>query len=76
MGPAKISISAEINGKRKKYGSYGVSCERVPDPIASLPGLSKQGKIKKNQLTANSTKLIAEMKDLILMLNLELQALQ
>ena len=37
--------------------------KRVPDPIASLPGLSKQGKIKKNQLTANSTKLIAEMKD-------------
>ena len=36
--------------------------KRVPDPVPSLPGL-KNGKIKKNQMTANSTKLRAEMKD-------------
>ena len=63
VGPAKISISAEIDGKRKNMGAMEFRVKRVPDPIASLPGLSKQGKIKKNQLTANSTKLIAEMKD-------------
>ena len=50
-GPAKISTLAEINGKRKNMGAMEFRVKRVPDPIASLPGLSKQGKIKKNQLT-------------------------
>lgn len=63
VGPAKISVSAEINGKRKNMGAMEFRVKRVPDPVASLPGLSKQGKIKKNQMTANSTKLRAKMKD-------------
>ena len=44
-------------------GAMEFRVKRVPDPVASLPGLSKQGKIKKNQMTANSTKLRAKMKD-------------
>ena len=62
VGKAKVSVSAEIDGKRRNMGSMEFRVKRVPDPVPSLPGL-KNGKIKKNQMTANSTKLRAEMKD-------------
>lgn len=62
IGKAKVSVSAEIDGKRRNMGLMEFRVKRVPDPVPSLPGL-KNGKIKKNQLTANSTKLRAEMKD-------------
>ncbi|MBJ09930.1 MAG: hypothetical protein CMP66_00525 [Flavobacteriales bacterium] len=62
VGKAKVSVSAEIDGKRRNMGAMEFRVKRVPDPIPSLPGL-KNGKIKKNQMTANSTKLRAEMKD-------------
>ena len=63
VGKAKVSVSAEIDGKRRTMGFMEFRVKRVPDPVPTLPGLSKQGKIKKNQMTANSTSLRAEMKD-------------
>ena len=48
--------------ERRNMGFMEFRVKRVPDPVPSLPGL-KNGKIKKNQMTANSTKLRAEMKD-------------
>jgi gliding motility-associated protein GldM len=62
VGKAKVSVSAEINGQRRSMGAMEFRVKRVPDPVPTLPNL-KNGKIKKNQLTANSTKLRAEMKD-------------
>ena len=62
VGKAKVSVSAEIDGKKRNMGFMEFRVKRVPDPVPSLPGL-KNGKIKKNQMTANSTKLRAEMKD-------------
>ena len=55
VGKAKVSVSAEIDGKEKKYGLNGVSCKACSRSKPSLPQI-KNGKIKKNQLTANSTK--------------------
>jgi gliding motility-associated protein GldM len=62
VGKAKVTVSAEINGKRRNMGAMEFRVKRVPDPVPSLPGL-KNGKIKKNLLTAGSTKLRAQMKD-------------
>ncbi len=62
VGKATVTVSAEINGKRRNMGSMEFRVKRVPDPVPSLPGL-KNGKIKKNLLTAGSTKLRAQMKD-------------
>lgn len=62
VGKAKVTVSAEINGKRRSMGAMEFRVKRVPDPIPSLQGLTN-GKIKKNLLIAGSTKLRAEMKD-------------
>lgn len=62
VGKANITVYAEIDGKKRSMGKMEFRVKRVPDPVPSLGGL-KNGKIKKNVLMANTTKLRAEMKD-------------
>ncbi|GAB4293862.1 MAG: hypothetical protein Kow0068_18820 [Marinilabiliales bacterium] len=48
-----ISVSAEINGKRRSMGSMNFRVKRVPDPVATCAG-SKGGTIKKSLLLSQA----------------------
>ena len=61
-GKAKISVSAEIQGKNRTMGFMEFRVKRVPKPEPKLIG-SKNGKIKKNQILSKNCKMIAQLKD-------------
>ncbi|MBF90961.1 MAG: hypothetical protein CMP75_04285 [Flavobacteriales bacterium] len=63
VGKANISVSADIDGERRSMGKMEFRVKRVPSPVADFNAKLKNGKIKKNVLLGNSTKLIAYMED-------------
>ena len=48
VGKAKVSVSAEIDGKRRNMGLMEFRVKRVPDPIPSLTAL-KMVKLKRTK---------------------------
>lgn len=63
-GRAKISVSAEIDGKRKNMGSIEYRVMRTPKPEPKFLGAKNQ-KIKKSQLLSNKAKLFAELENFV-----------
>lgn len=63
-GRAKISVSAEIDGKRKNMGSIEYRVMRTPKPEPKFLGAKSQ-KVKKSQLLSNNAKLYAELKNFV-----------
>ena len=63
-GRAKISVSAEIDGKRKNMGSIEYRVMRTPKPEPKFLGSTNQ-KIKKSQLLSNNAKLFAELSNFV-----------
>jgi gliding motility-associated protein GldM len=61
-GKAKITVSAEIQGKNRTMGFMEFRVKRVPKAEPKLIG-SKNGKIKKNQILSKNCKMIAQLKD-------------
>lgn len=61
---ASINVSADVNGKVQSLGSKEFRLMRVPNPEASIAGLTG-GKIKKGVLSAQSA-VFAEMKDFVM----------
>jgi gliding motility-associated protein GldM len=59
VGTAVVSVSAEIEGKKRPMGSMQFRIKSVPDPVAKVGGL-KGGSIKKNVLIAQNA-VVAEM---------------
>ena len=59
---ATISITAEINGKRKSMGSMEFRVKTVPDPVPTFTGLSKEKKIGKGVLGSGQVRMKAELK--------------
>lgn len=62
-GHAKISVSAEVNGKTQRLGEKDFRIMKVPNPEAVVGGMSG-GSIKKSILNVQ-TGVIAEMKDFV-----------
>ncbi len=60
-GVAKISVHADIGGRKQRLGGMDFRIKRVPNPIASVGGLN-EGTIKKSVLVAQSG-VFAEMGD-------------
>jgi gliding motility-associated protein GldM len=63
-GKAKISVSAEIDGKKRNMGSIEYRVMRTPKPEPKFLG-SKNQKIKKSQLLSNNAKLYAELTNFV-----------
>ncbi|MEE3036888.1 MAG: gliding motility protein GldM [Bacteroidota bacterium] len=63
-GRAKISVSAEIDGKRKNMGSIEYRVMRTPKPEPKFFG-SKNQKIKKSQLLSNNAKISAKLENFV-----------
>ena len=61
-GKAKVTVSAEIDGKRKNMGSMDFRVKRVPPPKPDIPQI-KNGKIKGKVLASNSIRIKADLKD-------------
>ena len=61
-GKAKVTVSAEIQGKNRTMGTMEFRVKRVPKPEPKLIG-SKNGKIKRNQILSRNCKMIAQLKD-------------
>ena len=59
---ATISITAEINGKRKSMGSMEFRVKTVPDPVPTFTGLSKEKRIGKGVLGSGQVRMKAELK--------------
>jgi gliding motility-associated protein GldM len=51
LGNALITVTAEIDGKKKQMGSLDFRVKRIPDPIPKVAG-KKGGSITKNELIA------------------------
>ena len=60
-GKSTISVTAEIDGKKRQLGSMDFRIKSIPPPIAVVAGKS-EGKVSKNLLIAQSG-VFAEMKD-------------
>ena len=63
-GVAKISVVAEIDGKKKSMGSLEYRVLRTPKPEPKFLG-SSNNKIKKNKLLSNNAKIYAELKNFV-----------
>tara|TARA_B100000886_G_scaffold271217_1_gene195189 strand:- start:7254 stop:8945 length:1692 start_codon:yes stop_codon:yes gene_type:complete len=63
-GVAKISVVAEIDGRRKSMGSLEYRVLRTPKPEPKFLG-SSNNKIKKNKLLSNNAKIYAELKNFV-----------
>ena len=63
-GRAKISVIAEIDGKRKNMGSIEYRVLRTPKPEPKFLG-SSNNKIKKNKLLSSNAKIYAELKNFV-----------
>jgi len=62
---AIVSVSAEIQGKRKNMGQFKFRLKSVPDPVAKFAGKTAvDNVVQKNQLTA-ALGVIAELKDFV-----------
>ena len=63
-GKAKISVIAEIDGKRRNMGSLEYRVMRTPKPEPKFLG-SKNKKVKKSQLLSSNAKLYAELSNFV-----------
>ena len=63
-GKAKISVTAEIDGKRRSMGSLEYRVMRTPKPEPKFLG-SKNKKVKKSQLLSSNAKLYAELSNFV-----------
>ena len=63
-GKAKISVSAQIDGKRRNMGSLEYRVMRTPKPEPKFLG-SKNKKVKKSQLLSSNAKLYAELSNFV-----------
>ena len=63
-GKAKISVTAEIDGKRRNMGSLEYRVMRTPKPEPKFLG-SKNKKVKKSQLLSSNAKLYAELSNFV-----------
>jgi gliding motility-associated protein GldM len=63
-GKAKISVSAQIDGKRRNMGSIEYRVMRTPKPEPKFLG-SKNKKVKKSQLLSSNAKLYAELSNFV-----------
>ena len=63
-GKAKISVSAQIDGKKRNMGSLEYRVMRTPKPEPKFLG-SKNKKVKKSQLLSSNAKLYAELSNFV-----------
>ncbi|MEC8273215.1 MAG: GldM family protein, partial [Bacteroidota bacterium] len=63
-GTAKISVTAEIDGKRKNMGSLEYRVMRTPKPEPKFLG-QINNKVKKSQLLSGNAKLYAQLENFI-----------
>ncbi|MBL6663199.1 MAG: gliding motility protein GldM [Flavobacteriales bacterium] len=63
-GKAKISVTAEIDGKKRNMGSLEYRVMRTPKPEPKFLG-SKNKKVKKSQLLSSNAKLYAELSNFV-----------
>ncbi len=62
---AKVTVSADVNGKTKPMGDFEFRLKSVPDPVAKFAGKTPvDGTVKKNQLTA-AIGVIADLEDFV-----------
>ena len=63
-GKSKISVTAEIDGKRRNMGSLEYRVMRTPKPEPKFLG-SSNNKIKKSKLTSSNAKVYADLADFV-----------
>ena len=59
---ANITVSAEIDGKRRNMGKLEFRVKKLPDPEITIRSL-KNNQIRRTVLASPNTKLLAELKD-------------
>lgn len=62
IGPVSVIVKAKINGREMVMGEQKFRVKRIPDPITTLDGIYKGGKIKLAQLR-NSKGVIAMLEN-------------
>ncbi len=61
-GKANITVSAEIDGKRRNVGKMEFRVKHLPAPEVSIRSL-KNGEIRRSILSSNTAKLLAKLED-------------